>query len=155
MSDNKENNSPTQEVGKSQEELQKMLQSKYMEYQMIEQQMKQAQQQVQKVDSQLGEIQIIIKGLKDLQESSKDDEILVPISSGIFVKGKIENPNDFLVNVGSGIIVNKNFEETVSLLEEQLVELEKFRIEAMNQVQQMAINSQNLEQELKLMIEDS
>ncbi|MBT5022397.1 prefoldin subunit alpha [Candidatus Woesearchaeota archaeon] len=143
---NIEENKPSEN---NQDSVKKEMQSKYVEYQMLEQQLKGLQQQMQKVDTQLVELQSIVKGLTDLQLADDNSEILVPMSSGIFVKANVKDKNKFLVNVGSSVIVDKSFEETVVLLNNQVRELEAFRTEVIIQVQQISVNIQVVETQLK------
>ena len=143
---NIEENKPSEN---NQDSVKKEMQSKYVEYQMLEQQLKGLQQQMQKVDTQLVELQSIVKGLTDLKLADDNSEILVPMSSGIFVKANVKDKNKFLVNVGSSVIVDKSFEETVVLLNNQVRELEAFRTEVIIQVQQISVNIQVVETQLK------
>ena len=91
------------------------LQEKYIELQMIEQQMKQIQKQAQLVDSQMNELAVAHQALDDIKKTKPGTKILVPISNGIFAKAEIKDNEDLIVNVGANVIVNKDFESTKGL----------------------------------------
>ncbi len=102
-------------------------QQKYLQLQMLDQQIKQVQQYLQTFDQQLVEIRNVISSLKELSKLKKGDQILAPLASGIFVKAKLENNNEVRVNVGTNIVVTKNIEDAVKMLQEQEAEITQYR----------------------------
>ncbi len=100
------------------------LQQKYMEFQMYEEQLNNMQKQFDQLEENLLEINYIKNSLDELSKVEKGKEILCPLSSGIFVKGEIKKSDEFLVNVGSNVVVKKNLEETKALMDKQKKELE-------------------------------
>jgi prefoldin alpha subunit len=135
------------------QEKQKLLQQKYVEYQMIEQQIKQMQEQLEKMEAQTAEITNVSKSIKDISKAKQGEDVLVPVSNGVFFRAGIKDTASFLVNVGSGVVVKKNLEETETLLNEQHKELESYKEQV---VQQLAVHLgryQELENELKEIVE--
>ena len=102
-------------------------QQKYLQLQMLDQQIKQVQQYLQTFDQQLVEIRNVISSLKELSKLKKGDQILAPLASGIFVKAKLEDNNEVRVNVGTNIVVTKNIEDAVKMLQEQEAEITQYR----------------------------
>ena len=80
----------------------------YMEYQSIDEHIKQLQKQLEVLTSHLVEMHSTSSSLDDLDKIKKDREMFVPISSGIFAKGMISNTSELLVNVGANVFVSKN-----------------------------------------------
>lgn len=138
---------------KSDEEKAKMMQAKYIEYQMIEQQLKQMQEQMEKFEQQIAEIQTIAEQLDELKNAKVGSETLVPIANGIFVKGKLLETDDVVVNVGAGVAVKKSVEDTKKLLHEQAAEIQNYKMQVAAQLEQMTGMGRKLEEELQKMVE--
>lgn len=111
-------------MAKKEEDAQ-VMQQKYMELQMLDQQVKQIQQQLHAVEQQSMEIEHVIDALGSLSKVEKGSDILAPLSSGIFIKGRIEDTKEVVVNVGSNTTVTKQIPEVQEMLKKQAQELEK------------------------------
>lgn len=134
------------------EEKQKELEARYTEHQIIEQQLKQFQNQVQALDNQLLEVNTLLQGIDDLNETKKNTDMLFPIANGIFMKGKFQDNSKVLVNIGAGIVVENTIEETKKLMQKQLKNIEKLKEETINEMQKLIINMSKLEEELEKLI---
>ncbi len=130
-------------------EIQQKLQEKYMELQMVDQQMQQFQKQLQSLDEQIMEIAYTKQSLDELNNVEKGRDILVPISSGIFMKAKVEETNDLLVNVGSNTSVKKSLEDTKKLLEKQQEEIAGLHSQINENMQKLGTKAMELEKELE------
>lgn len=100
-------------------------QQKYAEYQMLNNQLRQLAQEIQNVDQQAKELEMLIEGVEEVGKAAKGTEVLASIGGGLYVKTKLENNNEFLINSGARVIATKTKEEAKALLEEQLGELRK------------------------------
>ncbi len=105
------------------EELQKL----YLEYKTLEQQTSQIEQQLQTVEQQLQEAESIKNSLDELKAIKQGSEMLVPVSSGIFMKAKITDKDKVIVNVGSDVLVGKGLDGAKQLMEKQKKEIENVR----------------------------
>lgn len=130
------------------EEKQQKLQQKYMEFQMIDQQIKQIQKQLQMVDMQMQELISTQEALDELSEVKKGTDFLSPIASGIFIKGKITESKELIVNVGSNVTVRKTIPEVKELLKTQLDELEMVQQNTTAQFQTLTEKATQLEKDL-------
>ena len=114
--------------GKSSSESKRDLeQNKYVQLQMIDQQVRQLQQYLQTFDQQLVEIRGVITSLQDLSTLKKGDSILAPLANGIFVKAKLEDNQEVRMNVGNNTVVTKSIADSVKMLEEQDSEIKQYR----------------------------
>ena len=104
----------------------------YMEYQQLMQQMQLFDKQFQQLDAQGSEFLSVLETLSELPNAEDNNEILVPISSGIFVKATLEEKNKELVNVGGSVVSEKTVEDTRKLIESQLGEIENLRNQMMS-----------------------
>lgn len=124
------------------------LQQKYMEYQTMQQQMQQIQKQVQLTADQVMEMEFIKNSLSDMSAVKKGERILCPISNGIFVDAKIEDPGSFYVNVGSGVVVKKDLDGAKKLMDSQKGEVENVRQQMLSQVTELSTRLQDIEKDL-------
>jgi len=130
-------------------EEEKKLQEKYMEMKMMEEQMKEIQKQAQTVEQQLLELTATKQSLDDFKKTEKGDQVLVPISAGIFAKAELKSNKEFLVNVGSDTIVTKDIESTKKLMEKQVEEMSELHTKINMQMQKLALHAASIEQELR------
>ena len=130
------------------------LQEKYMQHQMLEQQLKQMQEQLVKFESQIAEISSIAQSISDVEDVKEGTEILVPVANGIFIKAEMKNNDALLVNVGKGVTVKKGFKDTRDLLQSQADEISRFREQLISQIG-LGVNKLNqIQAELKKMIQE-
>ena len=105
-----------------------------------------------------------VTGIDDLREGTKDaiddlaaakpgTEMLVPISSGIFVKGQIKDNKELTVNVGADTAVKKTIPETKKLIQQQLVEIKNFQKELNLNLQKLSLKAQETQKELSKLAE--
>jgi len=100
---------------------------------MLQQQAEQIEQQIYQADEQIQEFIVLQENLNNLKEKS---QILAPVGKGVFSKAELKE-DKFFVNVGSGVIVKKTGEGAVEIIQEQVNQLKKIRnelIEAMSQI---------------------
>ena len=126
----------------------KKLQEKYIELQMLSQQAQQMQKQLQIIEQQHIEVMGIQQALRDIGKTKKDTEILVPVSSGIFVKAKLIDNNNFTVNIGASAIVERNLNQTFEMLEKQRKELSNIQKQLTVQFDSLQIQMQKSEKDL-------
>jgi prefoldin alpha subunit len=135
--------------GKRQREIQR----RYIEYQVEEQQIRQLQQQLEKLEAQTAEIAAVEQSIDDMAKAKEGDEVLVPVSGGIFFRAGMTDNSSFLVNVGSGVVVKKDVEGTKQLIREQAREIDKFKEQVVEQLAVHIAKYQEIESELKKMVE--
>jgi len=112
-------------------------QQKYIQLQVLEQQLTQIQNNLQMLEQQLSEIEAIKASITEFEGLKKDSEVLMPIANGIFANAKLQDNSELLVNVGSGIVVKKSIKETIELMDNQGKEIEKYRVQMAEQMQKV------------------
>ncbi len=98
-----------------------------MEKQAIEQQLQEIQKQFQDIEQKINAIEQVVIDIKEIGTVKKGSETWIPLHNGVFVKAKIENTKEFMVNVGGETAVKKSASETIKALEKQKAELEMYR----------------------------
>ena len=112
---------------------------------MHDQQIKSAQKQVQMLEQQLEEMTAVLLALDDVKKTNKGDNILVPLSSGIYIKAKLEDTSNFIVNIGAQVAVSKNIEGTKILVESQIKEISGVQQQMVSDVKEMVRDAKNLQ----------
>lgn len=129
---------------KNKEEIQK----KYLELQITANQINQIQQQINLIQNQILELKNLRENILKFNEVKLGSLSYSPIGSNIFVKSRIEDNKEFLVSVGSNVLVSKSTDETKALIEKQIDEIEKISSELENQLNIMDLRFQELQKEI-------
>ena len=63
--------------------------------------------------------------LENLSKTDDGSETLIPIGGGAFVYASLSNTSQVLIDIGSGLVAEQNFESAIKKIDERLGELEK------------------------------
>jgi prefoldin alpha subunit len=132
----------TQDIPFSDDELQRQ----YYELKTIDEHLKKLENELSKIDVKISELSSI-KGFVTEISTKSGAETLVPITDGIFVRAKLLEQGEFIVNVGSGVCVPKNTEDTLKLLSIQEDELNKYRTQITSKMETLDGMARNIENE--------
>jgi len=124
------------------------MQKKYVELQVLANQLKQMQAHVQALDEHSIELGGIIKNIGELDTLGSGREILVPFSEGIFAKANLQDSKELIVNVGSGILVRKGLSETAELLSKRINDINGQKEMLIKELQEIGIKAGKLEESL-------
>lgn len=127
----------------------KQVQQKYLEFQIIEQQMKEYQQELMNLQAQLNELTNLEESLKEIEKSKDKNEILTALSPGIFVKTELKNNKEVLMNVGSNVVVPKTIAETIGIVKDQSLKIQAIAHKLEQDLQLFAQHAVSLQQELQ------
>lgn len=122
---------------------------------MMDQQIKMIQKQLQSLEEQVIEIMDIKESLEQLRTVKVDQELLVPVSTGIFMKVKAMDTSRLQVNVGYNINAEKSIDETRELMDSQLQEIEKHHNDMSNELKKFLEHAKNLENELMGLMQEN
>lgn len=124
------------------------LTKKYVEFQVLNQQIQQSQQQLQMLSQQVQELKNLSANLSEISKTGKSSEMYTNLGVGVHLKSKVEDIKHLLVNVGAGILVKKTPEETITIVNKQITELDKFCINLDKNVREQIQKAETLKQEL-------
>ena len=102
------------------------------------------------VERSISEINDTIAAVVEIPKT-KEEESLIPIGSGVFVKADLLEKNKFLVSVGANIFLDKTAAEAKTYLEKQKGELQKnqeFLVTQIKKIQAELAKSNNEAEEL-------
>jgi len=95
------------------------LQQKYMQFQVLQQQMTQLQQYLQSIETDMQKVAIMKQGLSDLEKTKKGTKILASLNPGMFTHATLENNDEIIINVGANIAVKKSLKEAKDIVNNQ------------------------------------
>ena len=116
---------------------------------MLDQQIKQFQEQIQSIDMKLIELSTLKQALQDMPAIKEKSEILTPISNGVFIKAKVQKTDKLLINVGNNVVVEKTLKESQILLDKKFNEVESLRNESLSEMEKLIRRAQEVEKSLK------
>ena len=108
-----------------------------------------SKKQLEVVTNQLMELSVTSNGLEEFKKINDDNEIFVPLSSGIFAKASVKDKSKLLVNVGANVAVQKDVPSTKKLIHTQIEELTKIQKRITNDLEKMAQQAAQIEMELQ------
>jgi len=130
----------------------KNLRSKLLEFQLVENRLKVLESRRNLILSKIAEIERTIQCLNDVQKSGKS-EILLSIGSNVYVPGSLKKSEKILVELGAGVIVEKNFEGARSFLEKKLKILENGIASIENEIVNLSQRLNELGREIRKKVE--
>ncbi len=121
----------------------------YMEVKALDEQIKNMNAHLENIDEQIAELnsnKIVLNKFSDLK---RDDELKVPLTSGIYINTVLKDTKKLLVNVGAGITVEKTPEQVIKILDSQLTELVKYRNQVVNQMKALIDRIEEIQKEFE------
>ena len=124
------------------------MQKKYQEYQMLDQRIKQMQEQLQLVDQQTMEAMATLQSMEEFSKLEDKSELLIPISNGIFAKASLKKEEKLRVNIGAAVVVDKTIPQTKKLIEQQTEQIAELRDKIIENMNQLVAQAANIEKSL-------
>lgn len=109
----------------------------------VENQASSLQQQMQQLNNKINMIESTREGIDELIQKD-DQEVITPIGDDVYVQSKIRNSKKMLVNVGSGVVVEKKPSEATNILGDRKDMLIEARKKYQVQLQKLQKQYQNL-----------
>lgn len=128
---------------------QKELNEKYLELQILEQQLKQVNQQLLNLDNQVLELQRLEDNLEEFKKTKKDTELLVALGGGVFSRAELKDNNSVLMNVGSNIVIEKDIPSSKKIVSDQIDQIKDVVKQMEQEFQMLAMRNQILQQDLQ------
>ena len=134
----------------SEEQTQQLL----YQMQMLENMFGELTQKENSIISIIREANSAIHSIKGIDTQSESDS-LVPLGLGAFAKSKINSSEKIIINVGSGVAIEKNHNDAINYLESRLKELEIALQDTNQQRQQIAANLEQGKQQMQTLMQKS
>ncbi len=89
--------------------------------------MEELRSRYQIVVASLNDLQVSKSALEDISKAGEGVELFLDVGGGVYGKAVLKDTNRFLVNTGSGILIERNLEDTLKLVEKRLNEFNSAR----------------------------
>ena len=93
---------------------------------LLEQEIRQVEQQIGLVDSQITELQLLSLRLDDIDKANKNDEMLASIGKNVFIKTELKD-KELFVDIGAKTIVKKTIKETKEIIDKDINKLAELK----------------------------
>ncbi|HHC19404.1 MAG TPA: prefoldin subunit alpha [Euryarchaeota archaeon] len=100
---------------------------------------------LQRFESEYSLAKSTIQGLKDI---SIEEESLVPIGGGVYIKAKIADVEKVLINIGGETYMEYSNEEALKKLDEALQKIQKRRMDLAELSRSLSKRAEDIRQEL-------
>ncbi len=100
------------------------LQEKYVEFQLLQAQIRDVQQQKDVLSRKTLELKRALESLGDIDWLDEGKKVFSQIGAGIHILTRLDNKQQVLVNVGAHIFVSKTITEAREFLERHIQELD-------------------------------
>ncbi len=128
--------------GKRMEELQDELRSILGEIEYL-------REQIATVDAMISELRTVDSTLTYIKEKGEGRNIYIPLGAGVAIKGKIENVNDLIMDVGAGIVIGASADEVKEEIERKIDKLMNLRLTLLKSVEEDSRKVNKLLEEIK------
>jgi len=124
------------------------LQKKLIEFQILDANFKILQERAEILNKKLEELQKTGAAIEELK-ITKPNRALIPLGSGNFVYGNIEDCEEIIVGVGSGVAIKKKREKALETLDGRVKEIEKNLNDVLKQSSAFVIQLEKVQQEIE------
>ena len=124
------------------------LQKKVIEFQILDTNLKMLQERAEIINQKLEEFYRSKEAMEGLK-NTKPNKTLIPLGSGNFIFGSIENCEDVIVEAGGGVAIKKNREDAIKILEGKIKELENSLGEIIKQSSAFVLQIEKVQQEIE------
>ena len=101
------------------------------------QQMSQLEMQAQYIQAAIMDYNKAKLTLEKLSELDAETDMKIPIGGGIFIDATAKKEAKPLVDVGSGIVIEKTYEDAIKKIDERIEEIEKSQVKLEEMIQQI------------------
>ena len=115
---------------------------KAIEQQVLSQNLMNLKNQINGLNLQTDELKRLKESLNELK-GMKERKPQVSVGNGLFLEAKLEEPKDVLMNIGANIIVKKDFNSSLKIVDKQIDEFEKIKNQMNKELQKLDLTLMN------------
>ena len=93
--------------------------------------------------------------LENLSKSTKEDDILIPIGGGTFIKGNLTDNNKILTDIGAGIVTEKPLKDALAKVDERIKLMQENRDKLINLAQKIQTEAAELSQKTQELMQQN
>jgi len=133
-------------------ELKRQVEERYMMLQLISGQMQEIQKEIAAMEEKASDVAGLKNNLKCLAESKAGSKSFSSLGLGTYVESEIKNTETVLVNVGAGVFVKKTAKEAEEIIGKQISQLDSINAQLTENLTMLAARAQELEGELQELV---
>lgn len=107
--------------------------------------------QIGAIDATIADLRVVDATLAYIKEKGKGKSIYIPLGSGVAIKGKIDDPDDVIMDVGAGILVGASVDEARENIEKRINALMNLRLALLRKIEEDTRKVNELLKELQEM----
>ncbi len=107
--------------------------------------------QVGAIDATITDLRTVDATLAYIKDKGKGKAIYIPLGGGIAIRGKIEDPEDVIMDVGAGILVGATIDEARENIEKRINALMNLRLALLRKIEEDTRKVNELLKELQEM----
>lgn len=130
------------------------IQRKYLQLQMLKQQLSALLEEKNIVDEKISEILTTTNALNELGKVKQNEEIWSPLGSGAFVRSDIKDRGKVLIGIGSDVVIKESRTKAIEILQERLKEIIEIDKELSAEIEKFNSQITKLEPEIQEMIQN-
>lgn len=116
----------------------KELEKSIFELNIMNAKLQEMEQQLQIIEKQINEFQMTSLALEDLETTEVNNELLSPIGQNIFVKSKLLDNKEVIIDLGSKVFAKKSIEEALEIVNKKFKDFVSIREKIAEQAQMLA-----------------
>lgn len=125
------------------------MQRKILEFQLLSAGLEQIEAREKEILNAKQEIEISLNALKDIKGLKEDKEVLINFGGGNFVKGTLHPPKKVLVEIGAGVVVEKDTEKAIEVMKERSKNIDKALEKIVSEKENILRRLEELRQEIE------
>ncbi len=126
----------------------KEMEKAVMEFNLFGAKLQEMEQQLQAIEKFVLELQTTSSSLNELKETGISQETLSPIGQGIFVKSKLQDNKEVMVEIGAKVFAKKSVDEARALLDKKAMNFMALRERVAEQMEAVVHKMQKIEASL-------
>lgn len=128
---------------------QEAVQQKYLELQILEQQIQQLQHQAQILQQQHQELLALKEAIQEISKVKENSESLIPLGAGVYIKGEIKDTKNIIMNVGANVTTEKTTKEALDIVEEQITHVQNLLERLSSDLEKTTTSAQQSQMEIQ------
>jgi prefoldin alpha subunit len=127
---------------------QKEMEKAVMEFNLFGAKLQEMEQQLQAIEKFILELQTTSSSLEELKGTDMNQETLSPIGQGIFVKSKLQDNKEVMMEIGAKVFAKKTVDEARVLLDKKALNFMALRERLSEQMEAVVHKMQKIESSL-------
>lgn len=109
----------------------------------------QLQMQLEMINQMIAQLQITAETVENLDKLEEGQEFLLPLGNFAFIKAKIMDTSNVIVNIGASIALEKTIAKAKEDFDQRLEEFNKAQMQLRQMMQQVMQQIQNIRNEIE------